>query len=61
MNPGRSYLGAPISKMLSAWSGFRVGWLRLVGLGRTLGAREFEISVVKLLRAHGGCLGVRRL
>lgn len=22
---------------------------------------EFEISVVKLLRAHGGCLGVRRL
>ncbi len=22
---------------------------------------EFEISVVKLLRAHGGCLGVKRL
>ena len=29
-------------------------------LGLSVAVREFEISAANLLRAHGGCLGIKR-
>lgn len=36
--------------MFAVIAGLRIGWII-----------EFGISTAKLLRAHGGCLGVRRM